>query len=128
LPEPSHHIDATIAALWREAQPRMLARVDVLERACAALRAGGLPPDAADHARREAHKLAGALGTFGMPDGTDHARTVEHRLEAGARPEHAPALAAAAEALRRIIEAGPHAHRSRQHGRPQPPRPEDVGP
>jgi hypothetical protein len=32
-------LEATIAALWRDAQPRMLARVEVVEAARAALRA-----------------------------------------------------------------------------------------
>ena len=109
VPEPRNDLEATIAALWRDARRRMLGRVGVLEEACAALRAGALDREAAEHARREAHKLAGALGTFGMSDGTDHARLLEHRLEAGAAAEDEPALAAAAGALRRIVEAGPGA-------------------
>src|SRR3954467_4051880 len=80
-PPPS--LDAAIAALWRDARPRALDRVATLEAAVAALRDGALAGDAAVEATREAHKLAGALGTFGMPAGTRHARTVEQRLAAG---------------------------------------------
>lgn len=80
-----------------------------IEAAVAALLAGPLEDDLATHARREAHKLAGALGTFGMPDGTVHARAVEQCLDAGAQTADAPALAAHATALRRIVEAGPAA-------------------
>jgi HPt (histidine-containing phosphotransfer) domain-containing protein len=99
-------LDAAIAALWLEAQPRALERVEVLARAAAALRSGTLPPDVAEEARREAHKLAGALGTFGMPDGTVHARAIELRLEAGVAPEDAAELCEHAAHLRRIVEAG----------------------
>jgi HPt (histidine-containing phosphotransfer) domain-containing protein len=107
LTEPRRDLEATIAALWRDAQPRVMARVEVVEAALAALRSGGLDAELADEARREAHKLAGALGTFGMPGGTDLARTVERRLEAGLCPDDESALAAEARELRRIVEAGP---------------------
>jgi HPt (histidine-containing phosphotransfer) domain-containing protein len=108
LAEPPHPgLDAAIAALWHDAQPRALARVQALEEAVGALRAGPLEGDRADRARREAHKLAGALGTFGMPRGTDVARAVEHRLETGAAPNDAVSLAGQVGELRRIVEAGP---------------------
>jgi HPt (histidine-containing phosphotransfer) domain-containing protein len=107
VPEPRTDLEATISALWRDARPRVIERVATLEEALAALRAGTLDADLADRARREAHKLAGALGTFGMPLGTDRARDVERGLAAGAGPEDEPALTAAARDLRRIAEAGP---------------------
>jgi len=100
-------LDAAIAALWDEAHERALARVDVVEEAVAALLAGGLDRDLAERARREAHKLAGSLGTFGMPEGTDHARALERRLEEGAAPRDAPALADRVAALRGVVERGP---------------------
>lgn len=96
-------LNAAIADLWRDAQPRALARVTVLERAVAALRSGDLPPELADEARREAHKLAGSLGTFGMPAGTDHARAVELRLEAGVARHDAAELGDHVARLREII-------------------------
>lgn len=58
MPEPRNDLEATIAALWRDAQPRVIARVETVEEALAALRAGALDAELADHARREAHKLA----------------------------------------------------------------------
>ena len=102
-------LDAAVAAVWRDAQPRALARVEVLEDAVAALLDGPLRGEAADGARREAHKLAGALGTFGMPAGTAHARALERALAAGATPDDAPALAAEAAALRAVVASGPDA-------------------
>jgi HPt (histidine-containing phosphotransfer) domain-containing protein len=104
---PDEGLDAAIAALWRDAQPRALARVDVLEAAVAALAAGEIDAPASDEATREAHKLAGALGTFGMPAGTTHARAIELRLAGGAAPADAPELAEGVAALRAIVEAGP---------------------
>jgi HPt (histidine-containing phosphotransfer) domain-containing protein len=100
-------VDASIAALWEQAQVRALARVDVVEEAVAALLAGPVDDALADEARREAHKLAGSLGTFGMPAGTEHARALELRLEAGAGPQDAPMLAEHVTELRRIVEQGP---------------------
>ncbi|MEA2316675.1 MAG: hypothetical protein QOD44_864 [Solirubrobacteraceae bacterium] len=99
-------LEAAIAALWNDAQPRALAGVAVIERAVAALGAGTLPAELADEARRDAHKLAGALGTFGMPDGTVHARAIELRLEAGTTPADAGGLREHARLLRAIVEAG----------------------
>jgi HPt (histidine-containing phosphotransfer) domain-containing protein len=113
LTGPRDDLDATIAALWREARPRVLARIDVVAQAAAALRAGRLDADLAAHARREAHKLAGALGTFGLPDGTETARAVEQRLEAGPSAADEPALTAATQELRRIADEGPRAPAAR---------------
>ena len=83
--------------------------MDVVEAAVRALAAGTLDAATAAEASREAHKLAGALGTFGMPAGTAHARALERALAAGATPDDAPALAAEAAALRAVVASGPDA-------------------
>jgi HPt (histidine-containing phosphotransfer) domain-containing protein len=103
----SEGLDAAIAALWRDAQPRAIERVEVLEAAVAALAAGAIGDPLAEEATGEAHKLAGALGTFGMPAGTTYARAIELRLAGGAAPADASALADGVAALRAIVEAGP---------------------
>jgi HPt (histidine-containing phosphotransfer) domain-containing protein len=103
----SEALDAAIAALWRDAQPRALERVEVLEAAVAALAAGDIDGPLAKEASGEAHKLAGALGTFGMPAGTTHARAIELRLAGDAAPADAPELAEDVAALRAIVEGGP---------------------
>jgi HPt (histidine-containing phosphotransfer) domain-containing protein len=108
LAEPSDaDLAAAIAALWNDAQPRALERVAVLETAVAALGDGTLDAATADEATGEAHKLAGALGTFGMPAGTERARAIEHRLAGGVTPADAEELAAGVATLRTIVEAGP---------------------
>jgi HPt (histidine-containing phosphotransfer) domain-containing protein len=104
---PDEGLDAAIAALWRDAQPRALERVEVLEAAVAALAADGIDAPLSAAAEREAHKLAGALGTFGMPAGSTHARSIELRLAGGAGPADTPELARGVAALRAIVEAGP---------------------
>jgi HPt (histidine-containing phosphotransfer) domain-containing protein len=106
---PDEGLQAAIAALWDDAQPRALGRVEVLEAAVAALGAGTLDESAAVEATREAHKLAGALGTFGMPSGTARARAIELRLAEGATAADAGELAGEVAGLRAIVEAGPGA-------------------
>jgi DNA-binding response OmpR family regulator/HPt (histidine-containing phosphotransfer) domain-containing protein len=95
-----------VAALWEEARPRALERVAVVEDAVAALMAGALGDEERDRARAEAHKLAGALGTFGVPEGSTIARTLEEKLAAGPVHADAPALAEAVLELRGAVERG----------------------
>lgn len=57
-------------------------QVNVLEQAEAALAAGSMDTELRHQATREAHKLAGSLGIFGMPGGSMVARTIEELLTA----------------------------------------------
>jgi hypothetical protein len=99
--EPS--LDDALAAIWQRAQPRLLARLDLIDTAVAALHRGDLDPDLAESARSEAHKTAGLIGTFGLHDGTDLARVLEHGLEPGAEPDPAEMTRSAGE-LRAMLE------------------------
>jgi HPt (histidine-containing phosphotransfer) domain-containing protein len=65
-------LEAMIAALWLDARPRLLERVQTLEEAN---RAGDL-----ERATAEAHTLAGTLGSFGRPAATEAARAAEAAL------------------------------------------------
>jgi HPt (histidine-containing phosphotransfer) domain-containing protein len=80
--------------------------VALIEDAVEALRADALDDATAAEATSEAHKLAGALGTFGMPEGTTQARAIERALTVGVGPGDAPALAERAAALRTVVEGG----------------------
>ena len=60
-------------------------QVGVLERAKTALSEGNFNKELQLEAEREAHKLAGSMGTFGYPEGSKLAREAEHLLM-GARP------------------------------------------
>lgn len=81
-------------------------RVTTVEAAIAAIAAGDLRDAPRASAQRDAHKLAGALGTFGLTHGSDLARELEERLAPG-RPStvaDAPHLSACISALRRELE------------------------
>jgi HPt (histidine-containing phosphotransfer) domain-containing protein len=80
--------------------------VQLLEDAVAALGRGELDTEGGAAATREAHKLAGSLGTFGMPDGTTQARAIERALAAGATPADAPALSERVAALWTTVQDG----------------------
>jgi hypothetical protein len=90
-------LQAVIAAMWANARPRMLARVQALEAAVAA----DLADPEREHALVQAHTLVGTLGTFGRPEASEAARAAERALEAG----DCDAVCAAAATLRAAIEA-----------------------
>jgi HPt (histidine-containing phosphotransfer) domain-containing protein len=71
-------LDAALQRIWERAQPRLVARVDAIDEAVAAL------DDSArvETARAEAHKIAGLAGTFGLGEASRLARSIEHQLEA----------------------------------------------
>jgi len=100
-------LETAMGALWQDARPRVLARIATIEEAGVALAAGDLNSELAARAREEAHKLAGALGTFGLPGGSDHARAVEQRLQGSITAAHATELVEHARALRALVESDP---------------------
>ncbi|MGH9353008.1 MAG: response regulator, partial [Terriglobia bacterium] len=61
-------------------------RLETLDRAGTALLEGNLGPDLREAARREAHKLAGLLGTIGFAAGSRFAREIEEILGGGVCP------------------------------------------
>jgi len=93
-----------LAGIWERHKPEMQERLDVFERTCETLGNRELTAEERTAAVYAAHKLAGALGTFGRSQGSDIARSVEHRLEGNAplRP-HLPELQEAFERLREIV-------------------------
>jgi HPt (histidine-containing phosphotransfer) domain-containing protein len=101
-------IAAAIAAMWESRRHRFAARVAVIEAALAPAAAAPAAEAERAAAEREAHKLAGALGTFGLASGSRIARRLELALATG-RPEgrEAESLARLAAELRREIEHGP---------------------
>jgi DNA-binding response OmpR family regulator/HPt (histidine-containing phosphotransfer) domain-containing protein len=56
-------------------------RVRVLEETEVALQTQQLSPEQQEHARVEAHKLVGGLGTFGYAKGSEIGRLIEHLLK-----------------------------------------------
>ncbi|GAA6615770.1 response regulator [Scytonema sp. NUACC26] len=98
-----------IAAVWNRFKGRVDEQVAVLEHA-AAISQKTLNPKLRKEAQKEAHTLAGSLGTFGFSLGSQIARKIEHLLKAN------KALTVAEKAefsslvrqLRQEIEQNPH--------------------
>jgi HPt (histidine-containing phosphotransfer) domain-containing protein len=70
-----------LAGIWEKHKPEMEERLAVLEQTCRILGERELSAEERTAAVFAAHKLAGALGTFGRTQGSDVARTLEHRME-----------------------------------------------
>jgi diguanylate cyclase (GGDEF)-like protein len=99
-------LDAMVQDLWAQARPVALERLNVLDDAVAAVMVGALDEDLRVRAQRESHKLAGALGTFGLRDATERAAALEAAFEHPPAIASAPELAGHAVELRRLVESG----------------------
>ncbi|HET7462642.1 MAG TPA: response regulator [Longimicrobium sp.] len=108
-PAPRQDVAAAVNQLWTRARGAMLQRVEVLERAARAAGDGRLNGALRQQATDEAHRLAGALGTFGVPEGTRLAREMETRFGGGQylKAVDGAELATTAARLRRAIEQRP---------------------
>src|SRR5262249_59393747 len=79
----SQQVRAALARIWERSRGTVLDRVVVLEQAAVALLEGALGEALREQAEREAHKLAGSLGTFGFAHGSRLAGEMERLLRAG---------------------------------------------
>ncbi len=104
----SQVLDA-VAALWTKVKPSMLERVTIIEDATLALMEGMLDEDDRRAAEREAHKMAGAVGTFGFAGGSHTAREIELVLGSPTKLAYSDALRLAnlVVELRRQLEKEP---------------------
>ena len=100
---------AAVRAIWEQQREGVLARLAVLDRAVAELMGGELSEPLRAEAEREAHKLAGAAGTFGFPRASELARTIELALAPAAAPgpEVVPVLSDALMDLQQELEGEP---------------------
>ncbi len=99
---------AGLAAVWARFREPTLKRIDVMEEAALALLDGALSPAQQAAAQREAHKLAGAAGTFGFPRSSQIARQIEEQLALGGlSPSDAVTLSEQLVALRADLEGTP---------------------
>lgn len=74
-----------MAAVWEQSRGLMAGRVTTIEDAVIGLLAGRSDLEARRDAERQAHKLAGSMGTFGRHRGSDLAREIEGLLQ-GSEP------------------------------------------
>ncbi len=82
-----------LRAVWERQQDLVCDRIDVIERAIAALARGRLDMGLRLDAERAAHTLAGSIGTFGFTQASEAACDLELEL-VHATPDRAPALSA----------------------------------
>ena len=115
---------SALRAVWERSRVEVLAQVDVVAAAVTDALTGSLAGEARIAAARDAHKLAGSVGTLGFAVASDHARALEHALAPaqGPSPADLPRLAELAVALRRELEDDPAA------GAPTAPAPPDGSP
>ncbi|HEU0014887.1 MAG TPA: response regulator [Longimicrobium sp.] len=115
-----------VAGVWARFREPVLARVDRLEQAALALLERRLDDDARRAAEREAHKLAGSVGTFGFGEGSRLAREAEQLLAGPGALGQAEALRLAdlAVALRRELSAEPAGAAAASPEAASPPSPE----
>jgi len=104
---PADMMAAAIQAIWEEGSEEVVRRVETLDQAVSALRAGDLGDHLRTRAEQDAHKLAGSLGTFGLSRGTELARELEQALAAAGGPAQtdAPRLAGLMLALRDQVDS-----------------------
>jgi HPt (histidine-containing phosphotransfer) domain-containing protein len=77
---------AGLQAIFENNQDDFQRRISTLEQAVAAIRDGTLDERLRAGAERDAHKLVGSLGTFGMPRGSQLARMLELRFASSHEP------------------------------------------
>ncbi|HET6765437.1 MAG TPA: response regulator, partial [Longimicrobiaceae bacterium] len=96
-----------VAGVWERFRGMIMQRVDHLDGAALSLLEGSLDPDARRRAEREAHKLAGSVGTFGFAEGSRLARELEHLYASAGDGADALRASDLAVALRRELERTP---------------------
>jgi PAS domain S-box-containing protein len=84
---------AAIAGVWERFKGRISEQIDVLEQAAIALSRDNLDRELRESAHKEAHTLAGSLGTFGLAAGSKIAREIENLLKSNRILEPTKAIA-----------------------------------
>ena len=73
-------VSAAVQAIFEKTRGELVRRVETLEEAVAAMLEGKLDESLRARAERDAHKLTGSLGMFGLPRGSELARELEQAL------------------------------------------------
>jgi PAS domain S-box-containing protein len=104
MPTRQQTLDA-IARVWERLKPKTLEQISVLQAAGDALATQRLGDELHQQARREAHSLAGSLGTFGFAQASKLARDIETLLEQNElNPSEVQSLHSLIDNLRREID------------------------
>lgn len=115
MPDERAGLDRAVGHVWEKFRDRTFYRLTVLEDAAVAVLEQRLDLGMRRRAEREAHKLAGAVGTFGFAEGSRLARAVELQLQGTGPLSQAEGLELSdlVVALRAEIEAPPNVAASR---------------
>jgi HPt (histidine-containing phosphotransfer) domain-containing protein len=99
---------AVIRQLWQKHRETVLGRIEILDQAAAQMERGALDPELRRRAEQEAHKLAGALGSFGYMSGSEIARELERlsQGEAALGAEERARFADLVKSLRAVCDPG----------------------
>jgi len=102
-------VPAAVQAVFEKSRGELGRRVGTLEEMIAAMVEGQLDERLRAGAERDAHKLAGSLGMFGLPRGSELARELEQALAVPEGPPmaEAPRLAELVLALRSQLDEAP---------------------
>lgn len=73
-------VEEWVTELWRAVRPEAKAKVAIIGSAMGSLRDGALLAQQRTAAWREAHQLAGSLGSYGFMDASDAAADLEQIL------------------------------------------------
>jgi len=113
----AEQIRGDLASVWVRIYPLVLERLTRIENATAELSKSSPRVETVTTGREEAHKLAGALGTFGLDRGTQLARALERclsdprRSQDVAEAEHLVANLRATIERARVGQPGTATHR-----------------
>jgi diguanylate cyclase (GGDEF)-like protein len=113
-------VPAAVQAVFQRSRGELSRRVGTLEEMVAAIVEGGLDESLRASAERDAHKLAGSLGMFGLPLGSELARELEHALAVPGGPAmaQAPRLAELVLMLRSQLDEAPSPTQDDAHAEP----------
>ncbi|MDQ2695511.1 MAG: response regulator [Pseudomonadota bacterium] len=102
-------MEAEYAEIWQEFKVTTLSQVRVLEQAAVALLEGRLDAELHRRAQRDAHRLAGSVGSFGFTRGSQLAREIESLLRdgGGLNPAQVLHLSELVVALAQELEGAP---------------------
>ena len=110
-------VPAAVQAIFEKTKDDLVRRVETLDEAVTVLLDGKLDESLRARAERDAHKLTGSLGMFGLPRGSELARELEQALAGPDSPalSDGPRLAELVLALRRELDDAPTGSRANGH-------------
>jgi HPt (histidine-containing phosphotransfer) domain-containing protein len=84
-PTDSEKLAASMAKIWETSKVQFLEQLKTIQNVSNEFSNGAMTADRRTEAEREAHKLAGTLGMFGLMEGSQVARQLENMLRSDCR-------------------------------------------